>query len=163
MTEQLFEILGAIPNELKIFILSMLPISELRGAIPLAMYLRIPVLKGYFIAVAGNLVPVVPLLLFLSPVSVWLRRFPPWRQFFNWLFKRTENRAEVVQKYEALGLIIFVAIPLPVTGAWTGCVAASIFGIRFRYAFPAIIIGVLIAGVIVTLVSMAGRGFVKFF
>jgi uncharacterized membrane protein len=143
-----------LPVELKVFLLAAAPVSELRGAIPLGIIKDMHWLKTYLLAVAGNLVPVVPLLLFLEPVSKRLQRFKLMSRFFEWLYGRTRRRAEIVQKYEALGLSLFVAIPLPITGAWTGCVAASIFRIRFRYAFPAIICGVLLAGVVVTLLSL---------
>ena len=143
-----------LPAELSVIILAALPVSELRGAIPLGIASGMPVFKTYLLAVAGNMLPVIPLLLFLKPVSDRLQRFRAGKRFFEWLYGRTRRRAEVVQKYEALGLSLFVAIPLPITGAWTGCVAASLFGIKFRYALPAIICGVLLAGVIVTLLSL---------
>ena len=146
-----------LPVELKVFLLAAAPVSELRGAIPLGIVKGMPVFKTYLLAVAGNLVPVIPLLLFLEPVSKRLQRFKLMSRFFEWLYGRTRKRAEIVQKYEALGLALFVAIPLPITGAWTGCVAASLFRIKFRYAFPAIICGVLLAGVVVTLLSLGGR------
>ena len=146
-----------LPVELKVFLLAAAPVSELRGAIPLGIVKGMPALKTYLLAVAGNLVPVIPLLLFLEPVSKRLQKFKLMSRFFEWLYGRTRKRAEIVQKYEALGLALFVAIPLPITGAWTGCVAASLFRIRFRYAFPAIICGVLLAGVVVTLLSLGGR------
>ena len=100
-------------------------------------------------------VGIIPLLLFLEPISSFLsRRSAVCRRFFDWLFARTRRRGRVVERYEAIGLILFVAIPLPVTGAWTGTVAAFLFGVRFRYALPAIITGILIAGTVVTLASL---------
>ena len=143
-----------IPLELSVILVAALPVSELRGAIPLGIAGGMPVLKTYLLAVAGNMIPVIPLLLFLEPVSGKLRRFRVWDRFFEWLFGRTRRRGKMVEKYEALGLALFVAIPLPVTGAWTGCVAAFLFGIKLRYALPAIICGVLVAGIIVTLLSL---------
>jgi len=143
-------------QELTVLITAALPVSELRGAIPLGMSMGLPLPKVLVLSIIGNLLPVIPLLLFLSPVSEKLRRFKLWHRFFEWLFKRTEKRADIVQRYEALGLMLFVAIPLPITGAWTGCAAATLFKIKFRYAFPAIIAGVLIASVIVTSLCLAG-------
>ncbi len=143
------------PPELSVIITAALPVSELRGAIPVGIWgYDMPVLKTYLLAVLGNMIPVIPLLLFLEPVSQKLSRFRIAKRFFEWLYGRTRKRAEKVQKYEAIGLSLFVAIPLPITGAWTGCVAASLFGIRLRYALPAIIFGVLLAGVIVTLLTL---------
>ncbi|MEA3328573.1 MAG: small multi-drug export protein [Candidatus Omnitrophota bacterium] len=139
-----------INSELFIILMSMLPINELRGTIPIALSMNQPVVKTLLLAIIGNLIPVGPLLVFLRPVSERLRRFKIWRRFFEHIFNHTEKKARIVQKYGALGLILFVAIPLPVTGAWTGSVAASLFKIRFRYAFSAIAVGVIISGCIVT-------------
>ncbi len=135
-------------------LLAMAPISELRGAIPYAWTQGMNYVPAYILSVIGNLIPVVPLLLFLGPVSKFLRRFRPFDKFFSWWFSHTLRRSRLVEKYEALGLVLFVMIPLPVTGAWTGSVAAFLLGIRFRYAFPAIILGVLLAGIIVSLAWM---------
>lgn len=147
------------PEELITVIVAALPVSELRGAIPLAIFtLKIPLLKTFFLSVLGNLIPVIPLLLFLEPVSERLRHFKLWRNFFDRLFERTRKKASLVEKYETLGLALFVAIPLPITGAWTGCIAASLFKIRFRYAVSAICVGVIFAGVIVSVVSVIGKG-----
>ena len=90
----------------------MLPIIELRGAIPYAAGMGIPWPKAYLLAVTGNLVPVVPLLLFLGPVSEFLRRLPAFGKFFDWLFARTRKRTRAVEKYGPWGLALFVAMPL---------------------------------------------------
>ena len=129
-----------------------LPVSEVRGAIPLAIgvYGYSP-LDAYLLSVFGNLLPIIPLLLFLGPVSDYLRRFRWGDRFFSWLFART--RRKYIQEHENFGLTalaIFVAIPLPMTGAWTGCAVAFLLGFRFWPAFAAIAAGVLLAGVIVT-------------
>jgi len=133
-------------------IVAALPISEVRGAIPLAVgvYGFSP-LEAYLISVLGNLLPIAPLLLFLGPVSDFLRRFSLGDRFFTWLFSRT--RRKYIQDHENFGLTalaIFVAVPLPMTGAWTGCAIAFLLGFRFWPAFAAIAAGVLIAGVVVT-------------
>ena len=156
--EQLIELFASVPHWLATILLSATPISELRGAIPIAIgvYGMGPV-ETYILAVIGNMLPVVPLLLFLEPVSTYLRRFKMWDIFFSWLFTRTHrNHSERFEKYGILALTIFVAIPLPVTGAWTGCAAAFVFGIKFRHALLAILAGVMIAGVIVTAVTLSG-------
>jgi len=129
-----------------------LPISEVRGAIPLAIgvYGYSP-LEAYLLSVFGNLLPVIPLLLFLCPISDYLRRFSWGEIFFSWLFART--RRKYIQEHENFGLTalaIFVAIPLPMTGAWTGCALAFLLGFRFWPAFAAIAAGVITAGLIVT-------------
>ena len=154
---QLFDVM---PSWLSTILLSALPFSELRGAIPVALviYNMDPVL-AYCLAVLGNMFPVIPILLFLSPLSAYLRRFKSWDNFFTWLFARTHRRhSEKFEKYGTFALVLFVAIPLPVTGAWTGCVAAFVFGIKFSHALMAIFSGVLISGVIVTALVLSGIG-----
>ncbi|MBN3038803.1 MAG: small multi-drug export protein [Candidatus Omnitrophica bacterium] len=165
MLDKLLVVLKDLPNELITIIIAALPVSELRGSIPIAyLTLKEPLLKTYFLSIIGNIVPVIPLLLFLRPLSEKLRHFRLWRRFFDYLFERTRKKAALVEKYEALGLILFVAIPLPVTGAWTGSIAASLFKIRFRYAFLSICLGVFIAGLIVSAVTIIGKGiFFKLF
>ena len=156
--EQLIELFGSVPHWLATILLSATPISELRGAIPIAIgiYGMGPV-ETYILAVIGNMLPVVPLLLFLDPVSTYLRRFKIGDMFFSWLFTRTHHKhSERFERYGTLALTIFVAIPLPVTGAWTGCAAAFVFGIKFRHALLAILSGVMIAGVIVTAFTLGG-------
>ncbi|MCM8771322.1 MAG: small multi-drug export protein [Candidatus Omnitrophica bacterium] len=149
-------ILG-LPHNLAILLTACLPVFELRGAIPLGFYLKVPLGRVFILSVCGNMLPVVPLLLFLEPISAYLRRFYVFKIFFDWLFKRTKERADLIEKYEALGLALFVSIPLPMTGAWSGAVAASLFKIRFRYAFMAIFLGVIIAGIIVTMLCLLGK------
>jgi len=136
-----------------VFLVAMLPFSELRGAIPLAIgeYGMSP-LESLALALAGNLVPVLLLLHLLGPIERRLRFIGLFDRFFESLFQRTRRRhSERMQRYGALGLVTFVAIPLPVTGAWTGVAIAYVFGIKKRYAFPAIASGVVLAGAIVTL------------
>ena len=144
------------PGWLMVLAAAALPISEVRGAIPLAIgvYGFSP-LQAYLFSVAGNLLPIIPLLLFLGPVSEYLRRFSVGDRFFSWLFART--RRKYILDHENFGLTalaIFVAIPLPMTGAWTGCAVAFLLGFRFWPAFAAIAVGVLVAGLVVTAAVM---------
>jgi len=148
-----------VPKEYIVMLVGALPISELRGAIPLALSFGIPMSKAFWLSVIGNSIPVIPALFLLEPVSSRLRRFKIWARFFDWVFERTKKKADTIQKYEALGLAIFVAIPLPMTGAWSGVIAASLFKIKFRYAFIAIIAGVFGAGLIV--LSLCGLGIIS--
>lgn len=164
MVHDLINALGRIPAQWTTLIIATLPIAELRGAIPWA--LASPPVGGglnwpaaYVLAVIGNFLPVMPILLLLEPVSGFLRRWRLFDRFFEWLFERTRRKSRVIEKYEALGLILFVGIPLPITGAWTGSVAAFIFGIPKRQAVPCIILGILLAGVVVTLASLGVIGF----
>ncbi len=154
MREQLMEVIGQLPPPVAVVLVAMLPVFELRGAIPAgyAMGMDDPVLI-YLLAVLGNFLPVLPILFLVGPAERHLRRFPIMDRFFNWLFKRTVSRSDVIKRYESLGLILFVAIPLPMTGAWTGSLAAYLFKLPLRLAIPCIILGILIAGVVVSLVS----------
>lgn len=151
----------AINNEFLIILMASLPIAEVRGAIPLGLYLKEPIIKVFLLSVLGNALPVIPILCFLKPISERLRKFKLWNRFFDWLFERAKNKAEIVEKYEALGLVIFVGIPLPITGAWTGCVVASLFKMRFRYAFLSIFLGIIMASIIVTILCLSGILFYK--
>ena len=164
MVEQIVQGLHGSSVEVVTLILAAMPVSELRGAIPFAVLVGgMPWPAAYVLSVIGNLLPVPFLLLGLEPASKWLRRWRIWDRFFDWLFARTRRRGGLVERYGALGVMLFVAIPLPVTGAWTGSVAAFIFGVRPRLAFPAVIGGVLIAGVIVTLATLGVIGGVSLF
>jgi len=142
---------------LQIIFLAALPISELRGAIPLGLGVYgLGVLEVYLWAVIGNMIPVFFLLWFLPAISKFMMRKWDWAdKFFSWLFDRTRKRTEAkINKYGAPALILFVAIPLPFTGAWTGSIAAFLFGIKAKKALPLIFVGVLIAGGLVTLASL---------
>ena len=139
-------------------ILAMLPVTELRGAIPLALALGLTPLKAYVLAVLGNMVPIIPLLLLLEPVSRLLRRFPAVDRLFRRLLDRTRQKGREVEKYGLIGLTIFVAIPLPGTGAWTGALIAWLLGFNFILSAIALGAGVIAAGILVLLVCL---GFIK--
>lgn len=137
------------------FVIAMLPISELRGAIPYALAVgKMHWLEAYIISVVGNFVPVIPILLLLEGVSHRLMKYRAFDRFFTWFFERARRKGGLVARFEAVGLVLFVAVPLPVTGAWTGCAAAVLFGIPFRLAAPAVLLGIMIAGGVVTLASL---------
>jgi len=144
-----------IPGELVVIITSMLPIFELRGGIPVAISLfDFPWYYALLLAVIGNLLPVPFILLFLDSASRLLSKVGFFNRILTWLFERTRRRGTIIERYQRIGLVLFVAIPLPVTGAWTGSLAAVLFGLRFRSALLSIFIGVLIAGAIVTCLSL---------
>ncbi|MDD5644074.1 MAG: small multi-drug export protein [bacterium] len=145
-----------VSKESAVLIIAALPIVELRGAIPAAHLMGMDPFKAYLISVAGNMIPVIPIILILGPLTGWLAKFPFWKKFFDWFFKRTKAKASLVEKYKAVGLALFVAIPLPVTGAWTGCAAAFLFKVKPLYAFISILSGVLIAGVIMSVIAILG-------
>jgi len=164
MIEKLIQVLQGLPEELIVIIISALPVSELRGGIPvgLALY-NFSILKSFFLAVFGNFIPVIPLLLFLKPVREFFSKWGPLKKFFDWFFERTRRNAKIVEKYEAIGLALFVAIPLPFTGAWSGCVAATLFKLNFKYSLIAILAGIFLSGIIVTILSITGIGVVQHF
>jgi len=145
--------LSGLPDWLAVVVISMLPVVELRGGLPLAVgFYGMSLSWGFVAAVVGNILPVPFLLKFLPFFEGKLRRYEFFDRFFDWLFSRVRDRVtDSVRTYGLLGLIPFVAIPLPVTGAWTGVAAAYLFGFRLVPATIVILIGVLIAGVVVSL------------
>ena len=141
---------------IKIFLTAMTPIGELRASIPLGLtILHQPWFLVFVISVIGNMIPPVFILWLFPKFSSWLMSHSKlMNKFFNWLFERTRKKAhDKIEKYGDLALIIFVAIPLPNTGAWTGTLAAWLFGIPMKRALPNILYGVIIAGIIVTLIT----------
>ncbi len=147
------------------FLTAMTPIGELRAALPLALInFKINAGVAYMIAVLGNILPVFLLLLFWRYLALFLKKnFKLCSNFFNWLFERT--RKKFAKKYERWGkfaLVLFVAIPLPVTGAWTGSLAAWLFGFKYWESIGLIFIGILISGVIVSLLVLGGFGVLSY-
>lgn len=146
-----------IARELIVIIIAMLPIFELRGAIPVAINVfQFPWYYAFLLALIGNLLPVPFVLLFLNAVVRLLGRFKLLRRFFDWVFQRTRRHTGSIQKYETIGLTLFVGIPLPFTGAWTGSIAAVLLGMPFWRSLVPITVGVLMAGVIMTCLSLLG-------
>ncbi|MFC4320914.1 COG2426 family protein [Litchfieldia salsa] len=144
--------LDFLPPELIVIVISAMPILELRGGLPLAyIYYEFDIIYSAVISIVGNILPIAPLLLLFKPISSQLMRFNWYKKLYDWLYHRTMNKSGNVEKYGAIGLILFTALPLPTTGAWSACVAASLFAIPFRYAFISISIGVLIATILVSL------------
>ncbi|MBQ7252702.1 MAG: small multi-drug export protein [Kiritimatiellae bacterium] len=157
-------------TEVAIGAISLLPIVELRGAIP-AGHLLLPrapeekrfgaadrkrSAKIFALAVVGNMLPIPFILLLLGPVSSLCMKVPLGKKFFDWLFARTRRKTAGLERYEFFALTVFVAIPLPVTGAWTGAVAGWLMGMRFWRALASIFLGVCGAGVIMTALSLLG-------
>ncbi|MBN1188735.1 MAG: small multi-drug export protein [Dehalococcoidales bacterium] len=144
-------------KELITVILAMLPVAELRLAIPVSLNIfHLPWYQVFYLSIIGNLIPVPFLLLFFDAVSKLLKKTPAGAKFIDWLMRRTARRTVIVEKYKMAGLVIFVAIPLPLTGAWTGSLIAYILGLRFWPSFLAITGGVLAAAVIVTVLTLMG-------
>lgn len=140
------------------FLLSMVPVGELRASLPVAMltydmhwYYALP------IALVGNLLPVPFVLRFLDPLTRSVSKVRLFKRIIDWVFARTRKRGKMVEKYGPIGLAIFVAVPLPGTGAWTGAILAFLLGLDFKKSVLSIGLGVLAAGIIVTSLVLLGR------
>lgn len=133
------------------FIVSMIPVIELRGAIPLGVGLGLSHFDAMWVSIVGNMLPVPFIILFIRPLFKWMTKHS---EKLGRLVKKMENKAEGkwerVHKYQFFGLALFVAIPLPGTGAWSGALIAAVMGMRLRNALPSILLGVLVAGVLVS-------------
>lgn len=147
--------LDTVGEELCVLFCSMIPIIELRGAIPMGAVFGMPWWQSYILSVIGNMLPVPIILLFVKAVITWMGKSKV--KFFNkiadFLNKRVEKRRGQIEKYSFWGVCFFVAVPLPVTGAWTGSLVAAMIDMKFWKALVSCFIGVLIAGVIMTLIS----------
>lgn len=136
-----------------VFFMSMIPVVELRGAIPYGLAAGLDPWLTYLAAVAGNMVPVPFIMIFIRRIFNWARKHSRWLgNRVRWLEDRAEKKSDLVQRYALAGLTVLVAIPLPGTGAWTGALVAALMNIRLRQSFPAVLLGVLIAGVIMLLI-----------
>lgn len=134
-------------------LLSIAPVSELRGAIPVGLAADIPVALLYPACVLANLIPVPFIILFLRKLLTWMQRCGGFLQrAADWLIRRGASKSQLVKKYEMLGLYLLVAVPLPGTGAWTGALVAALLGRRIKHAMPVIGAGVATAGVLVLLI-----------
>nr|MBE6544659.1 small multidrug export protein [Oscillospiraceae bacterium] len=198
MIEAIGELLASIPKELYVFIISVLPVVELRGSIPVGAALGLPFYLNYGLAVIGNLLPVPFILAFIPMILNFLSRFRVFRPIVEWLRKKADKNKDKIDKNsrkintsenencvkqigepinEQIGepikkrklsvgifvaLMLFVAIPLPGTGAWTGSLVTSLFDMPKRSSFLAIMLGVMISGVIMCLASYGVIGFLSF-
>lgn len=155
------------PNFIYVFLISMLPFIELRGAIPVGAALGLPFYVNFPVAVVANLIPVPFILLFIPKILEFLKRFKPFRPIVEWLHKKAYRGSQkILGKNEDgatnenkkiagifLGLMLFVALPLPTTGAWTGSLVAALFNFPKKTSFFAVALGVVLCGVIMTLAS----------
>lgn len=131
----------------------MTPIVELRGAIPYGIAMGLDPALTYLAAVVGNMVPVPLIMIFIRRLFCWMRQRSQWLGArVDWLEQRAERKSRLVRRYALLGLVILVAVPLPGTGAWTGSLVAAVMDMRLRQSFPAVLVGVLLAGVIMLLI-----------
>ncbi len=152
-------LLQYLSEELVVFMISMFPIVELRGAIPVGVALGLEWHTAYLLSVLGNIVPIPFIIWFFRPIIEYLEKTKMFGKLATKLKKRTHSKMNDVKlnKYKLLGLYIFVAIPLPGTGAWTGAAIAALMKMRIKYAFLVITAGVASAGVIMLTVSKLGE------
>lgn len=162
MIQQIIDFGKSLPNELGVMFLSMLPLTELRAAIPIFIAKGMQPLLAYIMAVIGNMLPLPFVLALARPLFKWMKKRRCFTKIVATLDRKIEKNKDKVLKYEFWGLALFVAIPLPGTGAWTGAFIASILDLRYKNALPSIGIGVIIAGAIITLVSSGVLAGIKF-
>ena len=139
---------------LSVFFISMLPIFELRGAVPWVVANDLPLLAVLTVSIIGNMIPVPFIILFIRHIFAWMKKKSTWlRNIAEKLEKKAHTKGDILVKYETFGLFLLVAIPLPGTGAWTGSLVAALFDLRLKNALPAIFLGVVAAGIIMSVIS----------
>ncbi|MDO4155114.1 MAG: small multi-drug export protein [Clostridia bacterium] len=142
-----------IPPELTAFVISLLPILECRGGMIAARLLEMPFLKAFVICYLGNMLPIPFIILFIKKIFEFLRRFKFFEKIIVKLEGKTERNKDKVLRYKSWGLLLFVAIPLPGTGGWTGALMAALLDIDMKRSLPIIALGVFIAGLIMSFVT----------
>ena len=158
MVEQIVEAImnflqDKVPAELVAFVISLCPVLECRGGMIAARLMEIPFIKACLICYIGNMLPIPFIILFIKKIFAFLRRFKGFDKFISKLEAKTEKNKDKVMKYKQWGLLLFVAIPLPGTGGWTGALFAALLDIDIKKSFPIIALGVLVAGVIMAIIS----------
>lgn len=151
--EVMGKILELITKEMMVIFIAAMPLTELRGAIPIGISLGMNPIHATLLGIIGSLIPVPFLLIFIRPMFLYFRKLNFLRGFIDKTVQRTLKKSSKIKKYSAIGLVIFVALPLPTTGVWSGCLAAILFNIPFKFAFPAITIGTVLSGVIILCIS----------
>ena len=151
--EKIANKLSGLPDELVCFVVSMIPVIELRGGLIIAALKGIPLWRAIAVCVAGNLVPIPFILLLITPIFAWLKKTKLFKPLVEKIEKKSMGKSDKIKKYEFLGLVLFVGIPLPGTGAWTGSLIASLLEIKIKKAFPAICLGLVMATVIMCLIT----------
>lgn len=145
------------------FLISMVPVIELRGAIPYAIAAGVNPWAAFAVSVIGNMLPIPFILLFIRRIFEWMKKYPKLGKIVLKLEQRADSKSGKVRKSELVGLCILVAIPLPGTGAWTGALVAALMKMRIKRALPIIFLGVILAGLAVTLVMVLGIEALSFF
>lgn len=144
---------GVIPKELIILIISVIPILELRGGLLAASVLHIEMYRAVLICVIGNIIPIPFILLFINKILDWMKKRKRFEKMVNKLEMRAQSKSESIKKYEFWGLLIFVGVPLPGTGAWTGALVAALLRMNMKKSFIAILGGIFMAAVIMVIIA----------
>ena len=147
--------LNFLPHEITVVIFAALPIIEVRGSIPLGLlYFKMSIIKVLLLSIIGGVLPVFPILWFLENITESLRKINAFDRFFGWLFEHTSKKSGLIEKFELVGLTIFMALPIPGTGIWTGCIAAYLLDLGWAEAFICAIIATAIASCVVLAASL---------
>ena len=144
---------GVVSKEMIVFIISMIPILELRGGLVAAALLKIPLFQAVGLCILGNIIPVPFILAFITPIFNWLKKTRWLKPKLERLEEKSMGKSDTIQKYEFIGFLLFVGIPLPGNCSWTGALIASLLNIKFKIAFPAILLGICLATVIMCIIS----------
>ncbi|MEG2348108.1 MAG: small multi-drug export protein [Clostridia bacterium] len=145
-------------KEIVVFIISLMPILELRGGLIAAALLKLDPFFSYFVSIVGNLLPIPFILLFITKIFEWLRKFKKFNKLVTKLEEKALSKKEQLEKGEFIGLVLFVGIPLPGTGAWTGALIAALIGMNRKKAMLAITLGVILASIIMMILSFGVIG-----
>ncbi|MBQ7572645.1 MAG: small multi-drug export protein [Clostridia bacterium] len=153
-----------VPSWLVVMLISMIPLLELRGSILVAgILLKMKFLVTYISAVIGNMIPIPFILLFITTIFNWMKKMPFVNKFPDWCEKKALKHSEQIEKYGYFGLYLFVAIPLPGTGAWTGSLLAVLFGLDFKKSLLSIFLGVMTAGCVMSVIAFGVNGLISLF
>lgn len=139
-------LLTTIQNEFKVMFMAMLPIIELRGAIPIGVALGLSHIESLFFAYIGSIIPAPFILILIKPVLRWMHKTKMFKKLADKMIEKNNKNRKTIDKYGTWGLLIFVAMPLPGTGVWSGSLLAALLNIRIRFSLLAIVVGNLIAG-----------------
>lgn len=153
LVESLINLFNGLGKEVVVFIISMLPLLELRGGLLAASLLKLDFLPGYIISIIGNTLPIPIVLLFLEKVLNWLKKFKATTKFVNKIENKILSKKDQIEKYGYIGLMLFVGIPLPGTGAWTGAGLAVLLNMNKKKSFLYITLGIILASIIMSIIS----------
>ena len=149
-------------NYIYVFFVSMVPFIEIRGSVPLGALLGLPFPACFLLSVFGNMLPVPFIILFIKKILSFMKRFPKLAPIAKFVEEHGSKRSDKVTKFATFGLALFVGIPLPGTGAWTGSLIAALLDMKFGYAIVSVFAGVLLAGFIMSGISYGFLGFLSF-